>query len=244
VPYFQGKHVGLVLVAVLIILFGVPYTILLFLWQWLVRVPNWKVFKWTRNTKLNAFISVHHAPYNSKYRYWTGLLLLVRVILYITVSVATSYSNNPQSSLLLTVILLGGLFFLNGITGFMAYKSSLVNVLETGLYFNLLAFAAFSQYDFRNNVTKQTVVAYTSTIITFILLVGVIAYHVYLQDHPQREEVNEYPLAPVQPAEGKVTHSVVEILRLCDQPPPEENTDQIEAEERATPVDHYPKINR
>jgi hypothetical protein len=228
VLYFQGKHVGLVLASLLIIIIGVPYTVLLFLWQWLVRAPNWKVFKWTRNTKLNSFVSVHHAPYNSKYRYWTGLLLLVRVILYITVSVATSYSNNPQSSLLLTVILLGGLFFLNGITGFRAYKSSLVNVLENGLYFNLLAFAAFSQYDFKNNVTKQTVVAYTSTTIAFILLIGVILYHVYLlfrKDQPQGEEVNEYPLAPVQPADGKVTHSVVEILRPCDQPPPEENTE-------------------
>ena len=83
----------LVLVALLIILVGVPYTILLFLWQWLVCAPKWKVFKWTRNTKLNAFVSVHHVPYNSTYRYWTGLLLLVRVVLYITDSIATSYTQ-------------------------------------------------------------------------------------------------------------------------------------------------------
>ncbi len=82
-PYLKGKHVALVLVALFIILVGVPYTILLFLWQWLARAPKCKIFKWTRNTKLNAFISVHHAPYKSKYRYWTGLLLLVRVVLYI-----------------------------------------------------------------------------------------------------------------------------------------------------------------
>ena len=247
VPYFQGKHVALALVALLIILVGIPYTILLFLWQWLVCTPKWKVFKWTRNTKLNAFISVHHVPYNSKYRYWTGLLLLVRVVLYITASITTSYSNKPQSSLLITVILLGGLFFLNGITGFRAYKNSTINVLETGFYFNLLAFAAFSQYDFKTDITKQTAVAYISAIITFILLVGVIIYHVYLlvrKDQPwQAEEVNEYSLDPVQPAEGKVTHSVVEIPKPCDQPPPlpppEENTNQIEVREiicTATPV--------
>ena len=80
VKYFQGKHAALVIVALLIILVGVPYTILLLLWQWIVRAPRWK---WTRNTKLNAFIAVYHVPYNSKYRYWTGLLLLVRVVLYI-----------------------------------------------------------------------------------------------------------------------------------------------------------------
>ena len=232
VPYFQGKHVALVLVALLIILVGVPYTILLFLWQWLVRAPEWKVFKWTRSTKLNAFISVHHAPYNSKYRYRTGLLLLVRVVLYITASIATSYSNNPQSSLLVTLILVGGLFFLNGITGFRAYKNSIVDVLETGLYFNLLTFAAFSQYDFKTYITNQTAVAYISTIITFILLVGVIIYHVYLlvrKDHPRLGEGYEYlQFAPVQPAENIVTHSVVEIPTLRDEsPPPEENNDQI-----------------
>ena len=247
VPYFQGKHVALALIALLIILVGIPYTILLFLWQWLVCTPKWKVFKWTRNAKLNAFISVHHVPYNSKYRYWTGLLLLVRVVLYITASITTSYSNKPQSSILITVILLGGLFFLNGITGFRAYKNSTINVLETGFYFNLLASAAFSQYDFKTDITKQTAVAYISAIITFILLVGVIVYHVHLlvrKDQPWKaEEVNEYSLDPVQPAEGKVIHSVVEISRLCDQPPPllppEENTNQIEVREiicTATPV--------
>ena len=233
VPYFQGKHVALILAALLIILVGVPYTILLFLWQWLVRTPKWKVFKWTRNTKLNAFISVHYAPYNCKYRYWTGLLLLVRVVLYITASIATSYSNKPQSSLLVTLILVGGLFFLNGITGFRAHKNSIIDVLETGLYFNLLTFAAFSLYDFKTDITKQTAVAYTSTIITFILLVGVIIYHVYLlvrKDHPRLgEEVNEYlQLAPVQPAENILTHSSVEIpISRDESPPPEENVNQI-----------------
>ncbi|MCG8625957.1 MAG: hypothetical protein MJE68_28665 [Proteobacteria bacterium] len=47
VPYFQGKHVALALAALLIIVVGVPYTILLFLWQWIVRAPKWKVFMWS-----------------------------------------------------------------------------------------------------------------------------------------------------------------------------------------------------
>ena len=129
VPYFRGKHVALVLVALLIILVGVPYTILLFLWQWLVRAPEWKVFKWTRNTKLNAFISVYHAPYNSNYRYWTGLLLLVRVLLYITASVTVS--AGPQTSLLITNILIGSLFLIKEITGARVYKKSFLSIIET-----------------------------------------------------------------------------------------------------------------
>ena len=232
VPYFRGKHVALVLIALLIILVGVPYTILLFLWQWLVRAPEWKVFNWTRNTKLNAFISVHHSPYNSKYRYWTGLLLLVRVILCITASVTVS--RDPQTSLLVTNILVGSLFLIKEITGARVYKKSFLNITETGLYFNLLALSAFSWYRFKIDIEKQIAVAYTSTIITFILLVGVIIYHVYLlvrKDHPRLgalEQLNEYLLVPVQPARNIVTHSSVKVPRVRDlsQPPAEMNNNQ------------------
>ena len=234
VKYFQGKHIALVLVALLIILIGVPYTILLFLWQWLVHAPKWKVFKWTRNTKLNVFVSVHHVPYHSKYRYWTGLLLLVRVVLYITASIAVSDSDKPQTALLVTLFLVGGLLFLNGVTGFRAYKKSVVDVLETGLYLNLLVFAAFGLYNFKTDVIQQRAVAYISTIITFIFLVGVIIYHVFLlvrKDQPQGEEVNEYPLATVQPAKAEVTHSVIDIPKSCDQPPPPQaNSDKMDSE--------------
>ena len=239
VKYFQGKHIALVIVALLIILIGVPYTILLFLWQWLVRAPKWKVFKWTRNTKLNAFISVHHVPYNSKYRYWTGLLLLVRVVLYITASVTVSQFNNPQASLLITIILVGGLSLINGAR---VYKKSFVNIVETGLYFNLLALSAFSSYDFKADVDKQRAVAYTSTIITFILLVGVIIYHVSLLVRKDKlpEEMNEYPMAPVQSKDkAEVTHSVIELPKPCDQSPPPQayNNDEIEVKLlTATPV--------
>ena len=78
--------------------------------------------------------------------------------------------------------------------------------------------------------------AYISTIITFILLVGVIIYHVYLlvrKDHPRPgEEVNEYPLVPVQPGKDEVTFSVIEVSKPRDQSPtPEENNDQTEAKE-------------
>ena len=222
-PYFQGKHVALALVALLIIVVGVPYTILLFLWQWIVRAPKWKVFKWTRNTKLNAFISVHHAPYNNIYRYWTGLLLFLRVVLYITISVTVS--GDPETSLLMTFVLVGSLSFVKEITGARVYKNSFLNIVGAMLYFNLLALSGFSWYRFKADFRKQTAVAYSSTIITFILLVGVIIYHVYLlvrKDRHRREfeEEHEYlQLAPVQPATAEVTYSIVEIPKPCDQSP-------------------------
>ena len=220
VLYLHGKHIPLVLVAVMIIIIGLPYTILLFLWQLIVRTPRWKIFKWTRNTKLNAFIASHHVPHNSKYRFWTGLLLLVRVVLYITASVTVS--ANPQTFPLLTIFLVGSLLVLKSVFDIRVYKNSFTDVVDTALYFNLVALSAFSLYDFKANITKQRAVAYTSTIVTIILFIGAILYHVILLVKKEKppEDLNEYPLAPVQPANPGVTHSVVEPPKRDDQDPP------------------------
>ena len=211
VKYFHGKHIPLFLVALLIVIIGLPYTILLFLWQWIVCAPRWKVFNWTRNTKLNAFISSHHVPHNSKYRYWTGLLLLVRVILYITAS--ATVSSNPQSLPLMISILIGGVFLFKSIFTLKVNKNSFVDAVDSVLYFNLLALSVFSQYDFKTNTVKQTAVAYTSTIVTFLLFIIVIFYHVTLlikkRERPV-EGLNEYLLAPTQPVKHQMTYSVIE----------------------------------
>ena len=223
VKYLQGKHIGLFTAAVVIVLLGVPYTVLLFLWQWCMRTPNWKLFGWIRDTRLSAFITTYHAPYNVKHRYWTGLLLLVRVVLYITAAVTVS--SDPEVPLSMTAILIGGLFLLKGIVGSL-YKDLLVDVVETLIYFNLLAFAVLSLYHFNSDSTEQTTIAYVSTTITFILLVGVVLIHVIRLvkmkccKHPAVEELD---VAAAVQATGpgtehaKVTHSYIDFRSLKPQ---------------------------
>ena len=208
VKYLQEKHVVLFMVALFIILIGVPYTIFLFLWQWIVRAPKWKIFKWTRNTKLNAFIDTYHAPYTKEHRYWTGLLLLMRVILYATTSVTVS--DNTQVPIITTIILVGVLIVIKTST---MYKSSVVYLVETAMYFNLLFLAAFSLYNFNKDSTKQTVVAHVSTIATFLLFVGVIVYHVYLLIRRIKKVDNEdeINMKPIQPKPPQVTCSEIEL---------------------------------
>ena len=231
VPYFKGKHISLALVALLIIIIGLPYTILLFLWQWIVRAPRWKFFKWTRNTKLNAFIASHHVPHNSKYRYWTGFLLLVRVVLYITASVTVS--AKPQTFPLITNTLIGGLFVFKCIRSVRVYKKSLVDLVDTVLYFNLLVFSVLSLYDFKTDIMKQKAVAHISTIVTSILFIGAIFYHMTLLDIKERpaDDLNEHLLSPVEPAKVKVNYSVVEPPKRDDQDPPPANCKDSDEQE-------------
>ena len=232
VKYFHGKHIPLFLMALLIVIIGLPYTILLFWWQWIVHAPRWKVFNWTRNTKLNAFITSHHIPHNSKYRYWTGLLLLVRVILYISASVTVS--SNPQSLPLMIIILIGGLILFKSIFGLKVYKNTFVDVGDSVLYFNLLALSVFTLYDFKTNTVKQRAVAYMSTIVTFLLFIVAIFYHATLlikrRERPL-EDLTEYLLAPTQPVKPQVTYSVIEPPKR-DEDSPDKHKQEITEDRR------------
>ena len=199
----NAKIIGFNIVAGVIILVGFLYTTLLFSWQWLIRAPRWKILSWTKNVKLNAFVSTYHAPYNSSYRYWTGLLLFVRVALYV-ISAATA-SIYPQVPLLVTIILLGSIILVKEIVGMRVYKNVSVDILETVMYFNLLIFASFSQSDFgTSDSQKQAAVSYTSTLITFCLLVSVVVYHISIQIYKNRKTT---PVTSVS-APAPVIHSI------------------------------------
>ena len=60
VKYLSGKHIPLFIAAVLILLVGLVYTALLFSWQWLLYLPRWRIFEWSRNPKTQMFIETYH----------------------------------------------------------------------------------------------------------------------------------------------------------------------------------------
>ena len=225
VKYFKGKHVPLALAALLIVVIGLPYTILLLFWQWIVRAPRWKILKWTRDSKLIAFMDTHHTPYNRKCRYWTGLLLLVRVVLYIIASITVS--STPQTLPLVTGILVGAIILIKGILGLRVYKMTVVDIVDTLQYFNLLALSLLSQYNFKIDIVKQTAVVYTSTIVTFILLIAAIVFHVYLLFKKEKSakdtSIDEYQDVPIKDLE--ITHTVIE-LPMIDQHQESDNDEQ------------------
>ena len=110
VKYFCGKHIALALIGFTLLILGLVYTITLFSWQWLQSASNIPAFTWVKNTKLNCFIEAYHAPYRPKYRYWTGLLLLLQVTLNVMSS--PNISGDPHYNLLTTGILMALLIML------------------------------------------------------------------------------------------------------------------------------------
>ena len=75
------------------------------------------------------------------------------------------------------IFVVSGLILLKGVTVKKVYRNRPLDVMETAIYFNLVAFSALTWYnlDFEGN---QVAVAYTSVMIIFVLLLGVIVFHV------------------------------------------------------------------
>ena len=176
VEYHSGKHIVLFLTALLILLVGLVYTALLFSWQWLLHLPRWRIFRWSRDQKLQTFIETYHTPYTPRYRYWTGLLLLARAILYLVAAV--NVSNDPTIALTAIFIIVCCILALKAFTGSNVYRKWPVDVLETFFYLNILIFTTFTWYCLDECRNKKAA-AYTSVIITFTLLLLIILNHVY-----------------------------------------------------------------
>ena len=174
--YLSGKHIPLFIAAILILLVSLVYTALLISWQWLLYLPRWRIFSWSRNPRIQTFIETSTAPYTPKHRYWTGLLLIARIVLYLVSAV--NVSNDPIVALTAIIFTVCCIFALSRFMGNRLYKTWSVDALETFFYLNILCFATFTWYCLGECKNKEAA-AYTSVIITFNVLLLIILCHLY-----------------------------------------------------------------
>ena len=179
VKYLNGKHIALFIVALVIVIAGVVYTLLLFFWQWILLYQNKFLFKWANNQRLNHFLDPYHAPYVYAYRYWTGLLLLIRAALYIIAAV--NVSNDPGINLLATGFAVVSILVLKGcLKRNTIYRKWPLELIEIISYVNLIFFCLMSFY-LLDNKAKQRIVAYISGSITLALFIIILFYHVLFE---------------------------------------------------------------
>ena len=197
VKYLNGKHAALFVVAILILAVGIGYTFLLFFWQWILHHQQKRLFMWVRYQRLCHFIEPYHAPYIFKYRYWTGLLLLVRVALYLTI--ALNLSGDPGVNLLAIVVVTSCLIFLKGFFG-RIYKNWVVEITEMIFYLNMALFSAAVLYTLEAE-KDCTLFIFISGAITLALFLVVLIYHIFTEffqklwkKYNQRERENSIEL--------------------------------------------------
>ena len=175
IDYLRGKHIPLFMVALLFLLIGLLYTVLVFSAQWLQRYSG-KCFKSSRDPviKLKPFIDAYTGPYKDKYRYWTGLLLIVRLLLTTVFSYTTG--TIPQiNNYIIAAVAAILLYKSRGI-----YVDGRLNILEAFYLINLGIMAQLNILSDSMNLRitgTVTAVSISLSILVFILTIILHAFN-------------------------------------------------------------------
>ena len=180
VPFLQGKHIALFVMALSVsVFFILPFTLLL-LFAPCIQASSHFLFKWVK-MKVLPLLDAYQAPYKDKFRFWTGLTLVVRSILL--VGYGLNILGDPDINHLLTVCVLAILLCCTSITG-IVYKNTALNILEISFILNLLILSGWTVYNRHasngNPSDKQSILVSTSTGVAFTTFICIIFYHTYL----------------------------------------------------------------
>ena len=178
----DGRHIALFLASLLVFLFlFLPYTLFLLFGQCILpRLDPTKLrcLSWANYVRMKFFLDAYHAPYKDRHRYWIGLLLLVRFILFLVSAIVDIGSpQDPHLNLFMIITSSVGLAMWGWNASGGVYKKWYLNVLESSFILNLAILAA-ATYQVRVAGGNQAAVFYTSVGIAFATFIGIIIYHV------------------------------------------------------------------
>ena len=175
IKYLDSKHIPLFIAAMICLIFlFLPYTIVLVFSQWLRKKSQLKIFSWINSNKMRPFLDAYHAPYTDKHRYWTGLMLLLRFVLFLISAV--NVLGDSSVNLLATAFVSVAVVAFPTILGARIYKSWCLNVLEISFLLNLNILTGVS-YHIRLTKGNQNAATFTSVSIALTTFTGIVIYH-------------------------------------------------------------------
>ena len=179
VEYAKGKHAGLFGFALLVsVFFVVPYTLFLLLNPFYEKyLSNFKLFKkfWSR---FKPIIDAYSGPMKDEYRFWPGLVLVARIPVLLSVTLADSFIQSQHFLLSMLLTVLAIVLSLSHCFGGV-YKKRMNNVLEVWFFFNLCIMVGLS-VAFTDE--SKVLIWYNTCLSVFIFsFILIVVYHLYLQ---------------------------------------------------------------
>ena len=177
IDYFSSKHLPLIGFALFMMLIGLVYTLSIFCSQWMMRFCGRHCrSSWDPFYRFKPFIDPYTGPYKDKYRYWTGLLLIERLL----VATVFSYTTGtvPQlNSYVIMIIAFTTLFLSRGV-----YRSKKLNLLEYFYLFNLGLVSVLNALSDHMVFGYYVVITVTgvSVGLSLITFLGTVIVHIYI----------------------------------------------------------------
>ena len=170
----ETRHIVLGLFASFTLLFLViPYIFLLFCGQWLQACSNLWIISWIN--KIKPFMDAYHAPFSKHARYWTGLLLLSRLGLFMTFAINATGSDSVN--LLAIASVASALLAMKG----RVYAHYCNDLLESSFILNLCVFSVATFYLKDKGGQSQLVLSCLSVGTVFATFICILFFHIYLR---------------------------------------------------------------
>ena len=178
-PAMKGSHIPLVVMSIVtLVVYVIPFTMFVLLAPWLQARSGHCLLRWVN--KIKPLLDAYQGPYRDKFRYWTGLLLLVRIVLFAIFG--GNALGDPRINLfaISAVVLTLVVFWV--IAG-KVYKTLWMKLLESFFLLNLGIFTGATL--FLKSLQGFSVVEQQAVLTTimigsaFIVFIGVLASHCY-----------------------------------------------------------------
>ena len=138
VSYFSVPHAVLFFAALLaVLLYILPFTLLTLLGPCLQARTNHQMMRWV--VRIKPLLDTYQGPFKDKHRYWTGITLLLRIILFTVF--AANVRSNPNINLFAIVVSVVVLFIVQFSIGRL-YKHWMNGLLDGFYYCNLIIFSS------------------------------------------------------------------------------------------------------
>ena len=208
VDYLKGKHIALFVAALLLLVFiSLPYTVALLFIQCLQYRSRYRILAWVR--RLKPLFDAYTGPYKDKHRYWPGLLLVVRVVLFLIFSL--NVFGDPAVSLL-TIIVTTFCIYFSTITFGGIYKTIGLNIIEYSFFLNLGILSSATLFTTQTD-RDQAAVVYTSVAIAFTTFMIITVHHILVRvtKQQQRQMITEWAFSKLKTikttVKGKNNHN-------------------------------------
>ena len=180
IRYMVGRHIPLGVAGFISGLCLLPFAFLLLFTDILSKVSFFSCM-W----KLKPFLDTYTGPYTNQGRYWTGLLLVVRLGLFIASSFNHSTGDTSLNVTLANIVMVF-LIILPWLLQAHIYSKRWLNALECSFLLNLGFLVTGTQYLlFFHKHTLQIWLTHLSVGFAFTTFIVIIIYHIYQHESVQ-----------------------------------------------------------
>ena len=178
IEYGSGKHLILVVFSCGVLVVGLAYPVLVLCAPLLERYSHKCIplHRWNPVAKFKPLLDAYGGPYKDKYRFWTGVTLMVRLTVTVTFSFTSGRLAVINACIITTVVvgILSIWFFTNGI-----YKNIYLSTLEAFYLLNIFLLSTVSLATAFLGSRDYQIATIVSVCLSFVVCLVTMAMHLW-----------------------------------------------------------------